>query len=74
MGYCIRIPPPPLQVEEQWNSSGLVKGGGGGADIKKLPDFELVTSEDGMGWRGSWVFTVRMEWQFGIGLDGLGEW
>ena len=26
-------------------------GGGGGADIKKLPDFELVTSEDGMGWQ-----------------------
>ena len=48
MGYCIWIPPP-LQGEEQWNSSGLVKGGG--ADMKKLPDFELVTSEDGMGWQ-----------------------
>ena len=25
--------------------------GGGGADIKKLPDFELVAAEDGMGWQ-----------------------
>ena len=24
---------------------------GAGVDIKKLPDFELVTSEDGMGWQ-----------------------